>query len=324
MKGISDAEVERIVSGQPYTSLRDFWDRARVSRPVVERLALIGAFDSLLPRRSTRGRARAQPRPCRAPRLPVTPRVRRRARRCPDRPSRPRARSPRIRPTAPAPTRRDLLARVGVLARQAASARQGTSLALDLFVSADTADGMADLVPAGELRELDLGERVEAELEILGFDVSQHVIDFYADLLAGLNVVRSADLDGCRNGETILVAGAKVATQTPAVRSGQRIIFASLDDAVGLVDLTFFESVQDRCAARLFGSWLLLVRGRVRRAGAGPMAVTVNATECWDIPALEEIRLAGGLAAVRAALATGRDLRPGPATTDTREPRHAR
>jgi error-prone DNA polymerase len=280
VKGISDAEVERIVSGQPYTSLRDFWDRARVSRPVVERLALIGAFDSLYP-----------------PADPVPP----------------------VDPVAPAPTRRDLLARVGVLARQTASARQGTSLALDLFVSADTADGMADLVPAGELRELDLGERVEAELEILGFDVSQHVIDFYTDLLAGLNVVRSADLDDCRNGETILVAGAKVATQTPAVRSGQRIIFASLDDAVGLVDLTFFESVQDRCAARLFGSWLLLVRGRVRRAGAGPMAVTVNATECWDIPALEEIRLAGGLAAVRAALATGRDLQAGPETIDTQD-----
>ena len=41
--------MERIVSGQPYASLRDFWDRARVSRPVVERLALIGAFDSLYP-----------------------------------------------------------------------------------------------------------------------------------------------------------------------------------------------------------------------------------------------------------------------------------
>jgi len=74
--------------------------------------------------------------------------------------------------------------------------------------------------------------------------------------------------------------------------------------------------VQDRCAARVFGSWLLVVRGRVRRAGAGPMAVTINATECWDIPALEEIRLASGLAAVRGAMATG-DIGPGmpPATT---------
>ena len=76
------------------------------------------------------------------------------------------------------------------------------------------------------------------------------------------------------------------------------------------MDLAFFESVQDRCAARLFGSWLLLVRGRVRRAGAGPMAVTVNGTECWDLPALEEIRIAGGMAAVRAAMAAG-DVGPG-------------
>jgi len=220
--------------------------------------------------------------------------------------------SPPSRPSgdAPAPTRRDLLARVGVLARQASRARSASPSALDLFVGGGAVDDMADLVPAGELRDLDLAERVAAELEILGFDVSQHVLGFYADLLTGLNVVRSADLDTCENGQTVLVAGAKVATQTPAVRSGQRIIFASLDDAVGLADLAFFESVQDRCAARLFGSWLLLVRGRVRRAGAGPMAVTVNATECWDIPALEEIRVASGMDAVRAALAAG-DVGPG-------------
>jgi error-prone DNA polymerase len=80
------------------------------------------------------------------------------------------------------------------------------------------------------------------------------------------------------------------------------VIFATLDDAVGLVDLAFFESVQARCASRLFGSWLLLVRGRVHRSGAGPTAVSLNATDCWDIPALEEIRLAGGIDAVRAAI----------------------
>jgi error-prone DNA polymerase len=262
VKGISDSEIDRIVSGRPYTCLRDFWERARVSRPVAERLVLTGAFDSLY--------ASA--------------------------------------PAPERPTRRDLLARVGVLARQDSPARPAPTL--DLFGDAEAADGMAGLVPAGQLRELEPDERVAAELEILGFDISRHVLDFYADLLAGLGVVRSTELDDQENGETVLVAGVKVATQTPAVRSGQRIIFASLDDAAGLVDLAFFESVQDRCAARLFGSWLLLVRGRVRRAGAGPMAVTVNATECWDIPALEEIRLASGLAAVRGAMATG-DVGPG-------------
>jgi error-prone DNA polymerase len=303
VKGISDAEITRIVAGRPYTSLRDFWNRAGVSRPVAERLVLIGAFDSLYA--PAPADPPVSPAPPRSPNLRVLP-TSPASPISPASPAFPAAGS--LPPLSPAgPTRRDLLARVGVLARQSPAARLGSPPPLDLFadVGAEAADGMAELVPAGQLRELDLAERVAAELEILGFDVSGHVVDFYTELLTGLGVVRSPELADRANGEMILVAGAKVATQTPAVRSGQRIIFASLDDAAGLVDLAFFESVQDRCAARLFGSWLLVVRGRVRRAGAGPMAVTVNATECWDLPALEEIRLAGGLDAVRAAMAAG-------------------
>jgi error-prone DNA polymerase len=319
VKGISDAEIARIVGGQPYTSLRDFWNRAGVSRPVAERLVLIGALDSLYaPAPDSDSDSAADPaqrytdfwwdEPWQAGRvlaqnsvyLGVSPNVR----------------VPPCSPAPPRPSRRDLLARVGVLARQSTPARRGSQpgppAALDLFAEAgaEEADGMADLVPAGELRELDLIERVQTELEILGFEVSQHVMHFYAELIAGLDVISSLELADRENGETVLVAGAKVATQTPAVRSGQRIIFTSLDDATGLVDLTFFESVQDRCAARVFGSWLLLVRGRVRRAGAGPMAVTVNAVECWDLAALEEIRVSGGMTAVRAAMAAG-DVGPG-------------
>ncbi len=47
VKGISEAEVARIVAGQPYRSLADLWQRARPSRPVTERLVLAGALDSL-------------------------------------------------------------------------------------------------------------------------------------------------------------------------------------------------------------------------------------------------------------------------------------
>ncbi|MDP9408453.1 MAG: DNA polymerase III subunit alpha, partial [Actinomycetota bacterium] len=47
VKGITEAEVARIVTGRPYGSLSDFWHRAAVSRPVVERLVVAGAFDSL-------------------------------------------------------------------------------------------------------------------------------------------------------------------------------------------------------------------------------------------------------------------------------------
>ena len=50
VKGITGAEVARIVAareGAPYASLTDFWQRARVSRPVAERLVQAGAFDAV-------------------------------------------------------------------------------------------------------------------------------------------------------------------------------------------------------------------------------------------------------------------------------------
>ncbi|HEX4812243.1 MAG TPA: DNA polymerase III subunit alpha, partial [Nonomuraea sp.] len=47
IKGVSEAEVERMVAGQPYTSLADFWDRARPSRPIIERIVQVGGLDAL-------------------------------------------------------------------------------------------------------------------------------------------------------------------------------------------------------------------------------------------------------------------------------------
>ncbi|MHB8273493.1 MAG: hypothetical protein ACYDC9_01800 [Dermatophilaceae bacterium] len=39
--------MQRILAGQQYFTLADFWHRAQVSRPVVERLVMAGGFDSL-------------------------------------------------------------------------------------------------------------------------------------------------------------------------------------------------------------------------------------------------------------------------------------
>ena len=199
--------------------------------------------------------------------------------------------------------RRDLLCRVGALDRATARAPVVEG---QLPLGHEDGDGaleleLADDIPPGELPPMTPAEVVEAELDILGMDVSRHVLTFYAGILAALGVVRAADLAGRPGGSEVLVAGVKVATQTPAVRSGQRVIFATLDDATGPVDLAFFESVQDRCAATVFGSWLLVARGRVRRAGSRAVSVTANA--CWDLNTLHEEWRRGGRDAVRAAMA---------------------
>jgi error-prone DNA polymerase len=105
----------------------------------------------------------------------------------------------------------------------------------------------------------------------------------------------------CRSEAEVLVAGVKVATQTPPIRSGRRVIFVTLDDGTGCTDSTFFEDVQGPYASTVFHSWLLVIRGVVRRTG--PRGVSLRATGAWELPALHEAWEAGGLAAVAEQMA---------------------
>ena len=118
------------------------------------------------------------------------------------------------------------------------------------------------------------------------------VIDTYAEFLEALGAVRSQDLLRQRSRSEILVAGVKVATQTPPIRSGRRVVFLTLDDGSGPVDATFFEDAQGPYAATLFHSWLLVVRGELRRTG--PKGVSLRATGCWELTAMYEAWKHGG------------------------------
>ncbi|MFM7718835.1 MAG: DNA polymerase III subunit alpha, partial [Actinomycetota bacterium] len=141
--------------------------------------------------------------------------------------------------------------------------------------------------PAG-LPEYSDAERVRAELEVLGVDASRHVVSFFEPLLADLGVVRARDLRRRRGGERVVVAGMKVASQTPAIRSGQRIIFLTLDDATGPIDVTVFASVQPKVARTVFGASMLAVAGTLRRTGVA--GASIIAEDVWDLVALQRAR----------------------------------
>jgi error-prone DNA polymerase len=165
----------------------------------------------------------------------------------------------------------------------------------------DLGDAPVDGEVSG-LPEMTDSERVRAELEILGLDASRHVVEFYDPFLDALGVTRAADLLRRRSGSELLVAGVKVATQTPPIRSGRRVVFLTLDDSTGPLDATFFEDVQGPYAATVFHSWLLVVRGVLRRTGRH--GVSLRATGCWELPTLHEAWRAGGLDAVGEVMAT--------------------
>ncbi|WP_137121057.1 DNA polymerase III subunit alpha [Segeticoccus rhizosphaerae] len=303
VKGIHEDEVTRIVAGAPYASLADFWQRARVSRPVVERLVLAGGFDSVYGLGGDGGAALG--------------------------------RRGRI-------TRRDLLLHVTELDRWSRSmARRGSAAGVAATSSrpmtggggpgqagqrvAERAAGQArgrrpsarrqagpaqlmldlgdapELVAGSGLPEMTAAERVRAELDVLGLDVSAHVIDCYAPLLDALGATSSSRLLQQRNRAELLVAGVKVATQTPPIRSGRRVVFLTLDDGTGPIDATFFEDAQGPYAATVFHSWMLLVRGVLRRTG--PKGVSLRATGAWELSGLWDAWCRGGLEAAQAALA---------------------
>ncbi|MDQ1629752.1 MAG: error-prone polymerase [Actinomycetota bacterium] len=306
VKGISAAEVAGIVAARPYASLADFWHRAAVSRPVVERLVLTGAFDRLyaighhavVPALRRRGRLTRRDLLLQVAELDRWTRAVGRGQ------GRPRpttdltlaAASGESLTTVQHPPARDVRA---LAARQSQAARpveeRPVQLALDL------GDAPGDVLASG-LPEMTGAERVRAELEVLGLDASRHVLDFYEPFLAALGVTRAPDLVRRRSKAEVLVAGVKVATQTPPVRSGKRVVFVTLDDARGPVDATFFEDAQGPYAATLFHSWLLVVRGELRRTG--PRGVSLRATGCWELTELFSAWQAGGLDAVAALMAT--------------------
>ncbi|MFF9279906.1 DNA polymerase III subunit alpha [Streptomyces griseosporeus] len=154
--------------------------------------------------------------------------------------------------------------------------------------------------PAG-LPDLSPAERLSAELGVLSMDASRNLMDDHREFLRELGVVSARRLREARHGETVLVAGAKAATQTPPIRSGKRVIFSTLDDGTGLVDLAFFDDSHDACAHTVFHSWLLLVRGVVQRRG--PRSLSVVGSAAWNLAELVELRAEGGLEEVAARLA---------------------
>ena len=293
VKGVSDAEVVSICAGQPYSDLPDFWRRSGASRPTVEGLIVTGAFDSLLGlavdgatgRRITRRDLLLQA--ADLDRLDRRPRGARGARGA-------------ARARAAAGTRDDQQVHDAVLAARAqtrAPAAAGAPPAMQL--SLDLAESVLVTTPSG-LPEMSAAERVQSELSVLGLDASAHLVDFYAGMLSDLGATRSTGLLSCRSNQEIVVGGVKVATQTPPIRSGHRVVFLTLDDGAGPVDATFFPDAQDPYAQTVFGSWLLLVRGRVRRTG--DRGVSLRATGCWDLTLLHRLWLTEGAPGVHAVL----------------------
>ncbi|MDQ6641348.1 MAG: DNA polymerase III subunit alpha, partial [Actinomycetota bacterium] len=224
VKGITEAEVSRIVATReadsPYQSLSDFWRRARVSRPVTERLVQAGAFDSVYGIGVT-GDLRRRGRVTRRDLMLQVADLDRHGRAV-ERAARGRGLAERRVPRAAVPANQipiddqEMAAQAPTVRQRAAAQSRATRAARPVSsvqLALDLGDGPAEGEVSG-LPEMSPADRVRAELDILGLDASSHVLDFHQPFLDALGVVRSRHLLDQRSRSEILVAGVKVATQT--------------------------------------------------------------------------------------------------------------
>ncbi len=224
--GISTPEIERIICEQPFVDIPDFYQRARPSRRTIERLALIGALDSLAG----------------------------------------------ISGIDSQTNRADLLVYLRGLTAKRPKREDKNQLSFEL--------GSLQQLPSGN-PNISAEENLEHELAITGMDISEHEITKFQQMLDELGVVRANELANLRSNTEVLVAGVRVATQSPPMRSGKRVVFISLDDGTGCADATFFDEAQRRCSNLLFQNRLLLISGKTRRTGV--RGVSILAENAWDL-----------------------------------------
>ncbi len=137
-----------------------------------------------------------------------------------------------------------------------------------------------DELPVGSPK-ISFEEQIDSELELTGMDISGHQLDRFQQMLNDMGVVRANELVSLRSNTEVLVAGVRVATQTPPMKSGKRVVFISLDDGTGCADATFFDEAQRKCSDLLFHNKLLLIAGKTRRTGV--RGVSILAENAWDL-----------------------------------------
>jgi error-prone DNA polymerase len=180
-------------------------------------------------------------------------------------------------------TRANVVAHLHSLADRApasSAAIRARARVLEGQMAFDLGDLEQNILPAGHPEQTP-PERIRTELTLLGLDVSDHLMSTYDPLTRHLGTVKAKDLLRLRSGTDVLVAGVRVATQTPPMRGGKRVVFISVDDGTGCVDATFFSDAQEQAGPLLFGTRQLLIRGRTRRTGARGMSL--QATGAWDL-----------------------------------------
>jgi error-prone DNA polymerase len=112
------------------------------------------------------------------------------------------------------------------------------------------------------LRSPSEGQNVVADYRHIGFTLRAHPLELLRKRLDAIGIATAADVRRAGNGARVRSAGLVITRQRPSSASG--VVFVTLEDETGYLNLIVWQRVADRHRRALLGASLLSVEGRVQ------------------------------------------------------------
>jgi DNA polymerase III subunit alpha len=146
----------------------------------------------------------------------------------------------------------------------------------------------------------DRNERGAMEKETLGLFLSSHPLKEVRAALRARVECSLAELDKKKDGEWVTVGGTITESKKIRTKKGEPMMFATLDDLEGSVEMLVFNSAYASNADKIGDDKVLIVRGRVDHKEQGETKLVVQDVEVFE-PTHEEVEDAKREAATMAA-----------------------
>jgi error-prone DNA polymerase len=121
----------------------------------------------------------------------------------------------------------------------------------------------------------ELGLKIKNEAKSMSVFCKDHPIKSMRPKLKSMGISTYEDLLQLISGRTVRVTGMLVIVHMPPTRSKKRVIFVTIEDETGLIDLAIFRNAQLHFAREILTSEILTVQGRLQRRGRGGLAISI-------------------------------------------------
>jgi len=155
--------------------------------------------------------------------------------------------------------------------------------------------------PSIPSEEFERGELLAAEKESIGLFITEHPLKPVREALRAKADTTCAEVPDRRDNEWVKLGGMITECRKIKTRSGSTLMFATLDDLDGAVELMLFEKAIVANEAALVCDEIVLVKGRVEKKEGGKVVVLAQDVAVFK-PSEAEIARADAHAAERAAV----------------------